>query len=71
MEHPTPPAEPKDEAQAPLSEAVEPGFLVLKMRDGQGVMIGEDTEIRMCSARNNRADIAIKTPRGKSIRRIE
>lgn len=45
--------------------------MVIKMRPNEGIMVGEDVEIRLCSSRNNRADIAIRAHKGKRIKRME
>lgn len=81
MENKTPP-EPGSEAQAelqpepPITPAARHypkprGFMVMKMTPNQGVMVGDDIEVRLCSSRNNRADIAIRAPEGKKIKRTE
>ena len=58
------------ERSSEVPKEPQPGYLILKMKDGQGVMVSDDVEIRLCQARNNKADIAIRAPRHKRIRRI-
>lgn len=50
------------------------GFLVLKLKDGEGATVSDERgqiEVRLCNARQGRADVAIRAPRSRRIRKIE
>lgn len=52
------------------AKAIPGGYLVRKMREGDGITIGDDVEIRLSTSRANRAEIAIRAPQNMPIRRI-
>ncbi len=78
--------DPKDDAQVPkdgtdapsLSPPSTPmafiparsGFLVLKLQEGEGILLLPDIEIRLKSSRNSRAVLAIHAPKDRPIRRV-
>lgn len=48
------------------------GYLVMKLKSGQGIIINGDIEVRLCAVNRDfsEAQIAIRAPKDKKIRRV-